>query len=50
MILMSQIFDVKANENARYKRNELEFIFVSFDASAYSVKAPVWRVKRCNIP
>ena len=24
MILMSQIFDVKANENARFKRNELE--------------------------
>ena len=24
MILMSQIFDVIANENARYKRNELE--------------------------
>ena len=25
MILVSQIFDVTANENARYKRNELEF-------------------------
>ena len=25
MILMKQIFDVIANENARYKRNELEF-------------------------
>ena len=24
MILMPQIFDVPANENARYKRNELE--------------------------
>ena len=24
MILMPQIFDVTANENARYKRNELE--------------------------
>ena len=24
MILMPQIFDVKANENARNKRNELE--------------------------
>ena len=24
MILMLQIFDVSANENARYKRNELE--------------------------
>ena len=29
MILMPQIFDVTANENARYKRNELEFVFVS---------------------
>ena len=25
MILMPQIFDVTANENARYKRNELEY-------------------------
>ena len=25
MILMPQIFDVTANENARFKRNELEF-------------------------
>ena len=29
MILMPQIFDVTANENARYKRNELEF-YISF--------------------
>ena len=27
MILMPQIFDVTANENARYKRNELESKF-----------------------
>ena len=27
MILMPQIFDVTANENARYKRNELESLF-----------------------
>ena len=27
MILMPQIFDVTANENARYKRNELEYLF-----------------------
>ena len=27
MILMPQIFDVTANENARYKRNELELLF-----------------------
>ena len=26
MILMPQIFDVTANENARYKRNELELV------------------------
>ena len=25
MILMPQIFDITANENARYKRNELEY-------------------------
>ena len=25
MILMPQIFDVTANENARYKRNKLEY-------------------------
>ena len=29
MILMPQIFNVTANENARYKRNELEFNFVA---------------------
>ena len=28
MILMPQIFDVTANENARYKRNELECTFM----------------------
>ena len=26
MILMLQIFNVTANENARYKRNELEYV------------------------
>ena len=30
MILMPQIFDVTANENARYKRNELEYVFDMF--------------------
>ena len=30
MILMPQIFDVTANENARYKRNELEYFFNYF--------------------
>ena len=28
MILMPQIFDVIANQNARYKRNELELVFL----------------------
>ena len=28
MILMPQIFDVTANENARYKRNELECVHI----------------------
>ena len=28
MIFMPQFFDVIANGNARYKRNELEFIFI----------------------
>ena len=30
MILMPQIFDVIANENARYKRNELEWVISNF--------------------
>ena len=29
MILMPQIFDVTANENTRYKRNELEYDFLN---------------------
>ena len=29
MILMPQIFDVTANENARYKRNELESVYIA---------------------
>ena len=28
MILMPQIFDITANENARFKHNELELIFI----------------------
>ena len=28
MILMPQIFDDTTNENARYKRNELELLFM----------------------
>ena len=31
MMLMPQIFDVTANENARYKRNELECKFREID-------------------
>ena len=31
MILMPQIFDVTANENARYKRNELESLSTELD-------------------
>ena len=30
MILMPQIFDVIANENARYKRNKLEYLIVGW--------------------
>ena len=30
MILMPQIFDVTANENARYKRNELEWCVIVY--------------------
>ena len=35
MILMPQIFDVTANENARYKRNELELKFKSDSTYMY---------------
>ena len=33
MILMPQIFDVTANENAGYKRNELESVFMFFNVT-----------------
>ena len=36
MILMPQIFDVTANENARYKRNELEFNFFQLAYLAFN--------------
>ena len=36
MILMPQILDVTANEKARYKRNELEFVFYTF--SSYQIE------------
>ena len=38
MILMPQIFDVTANENARYKRNELECYFTSIMEDTALVK------------
>ena len=38
MILMPQIFDVIANENARYKRNELEWYFVLGRDEPYIMK------------
>ena len=36
MILMPQIFDVTANENAHYKRNELEYNYVLFTERSQS--------------
>ena len=33
MILMPQIFDVTANENARYKRNEFEWLIMAATSS-----------------
>ena len=38
MILMPQIFDVIANENARYKRNELELQFLTLK------QRPAWLI------
>ena len=40
MILMPQIFDVTANENARYKRNELELNMISNHCNSFSVDGP----------
>ena len=37
MILMPQIFDVIANENARYKRNELEWEFTVLKHAKHKV-------------
>ena len=37
MILMPQIFDVTANENERYKRNELELGFKHCTVHRYSI-------------
>ena len=41
MILMPQILDVTANENARYKRNELELYFVHHKCGRYNVNKNV---------
>ena len=38
MILMPQILDVTANENARYKRNELEFRFILCPKKIYQFR------------
>ena len=35
IILLPQIFEVTANENARYKRNELEYLFVNIGSWQY---------------
>ena len=40
MILMPQIFDVTANENARYKRNELEILFIA--VSQFLIRIMMW--------
>ena len=52
MILMPQIFDVTANENARYKRNELECtilyhnkIFTSVEYFLYKL---YWKRRVCH--
>ena len=36
MILMPQILDITANENACYKHNELELIFSGFLCCSYA--------------
>ena len=46
MILMPQIFDVTANENARYKRNELEYNFI---VNGTRIKSKhVWQYNESN--
>ena len=42
MILMPQIFDVTANENARYKRNELEVHIQTENDSLLSFLFQIW--------
>ena len=37
MILMPQIQDLLAYENARYKQNELEYMYVCFDYCKQSI-------------
>ena len=42
MILMPQIFDVTANEKARYKRNELEYQLMKSDYQKNMATVFVW--------
>ena len=54
MILMAQIFDVIANENARYRRNELESFFHNYptyrfgSSLLYGKKIEVADVAHCK--
>ena len=45
MILMPQIFDVIANENARYKRNELESCIIKGGSHYTYLKWSVSRIQ-----
>ena len=46
MILMPQIFDVTANENARYKRNELElYMYLDPEISSAVKSIPVKKIR-----
>ena len=51
MILMPQIFDVIDNENARYKRNELEFNIPDFEGGGNCFAHVAWYVfhNLCNL-
>ena len=45
MILMPQVFDVTANENARYKRNEWELSSTRLESSSMKTCYTLWRYK-----
>ena len=49
MILMPQIFDVTANENARYKRNELECLIFALTCS-HNKHQWQWKSLGCFLP